>query len=90
MGGTSERQAADGGSGGDLCQTAVKQNELQCGRHDPHQRMMGRLLPRVGRSRLALRFYKLGIAKDLPRRSKNFVFARQNRAPFLNLKFATI
>jgi hypothetical protein len=35
----------------------------------------------------AVRFYKLGSAKGLPRRSKNFVFARRNRAPFLIWKF---
>jgi hypothetical protein len=29
---------------------AVEQNELQRDRRDPHQRMMGWLLPRMGRS----------------------------------------
>jgi hypothetical protein len=29
---------------------AVEQNELQRDRRDPYKRMMGRLLPRVGRS----------------------------------------
>jgi hypothetical protein len=45
----SEGQPADRRTGGRLARKAIEENELQRSRHAPYERVLGWLLPRIGR-----------------------------------------